>query len=292
MPRRESKSSSRSKGRSKSKASAGGGLEFPYDAVPRELVVAPSVRKDPASGLPVVAPIPSRCNGYDDILGVLSGHKLVAIVDCSILAPRRLRAPEGVAAAAAGTPSCAGEPVADWQAWLDGLMASAAKHRLVSWKAGPSMPFCYLYKGENARAAAALSLLHHPLSRRVADNILAAYFPEGRGRASAFAIGTLLGFSAADIEASYAARALEAYMLTPDWNDGGPMAERAKALARSFGADVYQGAAAKWMQQLEALCNSDEVGNIAKNIQTFSRPLAAAQSGSKTTGTRRATKTI
>lgn len=238
---------------------------------PSPRLLSPAVFMDPA-GLPAMRDA-FACHGYEDVLGVLSGQKWVSIVR-----PGELHR---FTQSTAQTTSCFDKSVPDWSVWLRELRAEMAKQKVVTWKASAASKVCYVFRPENVFAAAALSVLHNPLNPKVASDILAKYFGQGIDAAQSihYCVGTLLGYAFEDVKAWYTGQMLSAFFVK-NWyqayKEKRVDLQVATGIAREFGRHFTKEVAPKWDRALEALCKSDEVAKISKNILIFARPVDAA----------------
>lgn len=187
----------------------------------KEDVVIPQVVMERKLGVPKIVVDGDACGGFADLLGVLNGHKTVAMVHVDVVLPDKL--PDSAADSAA---ACAGRAVTDWDAWKKRLLQACAERDVCYWRVRGVPSDVLVFRRTNLRfAALAYACLDEELFRdMLPSSTSSSNLPHVKSIVHCIA-GRLFGYDPVDIEAWYLGRALSTFLLedlfgsgrSPEW---------------------------------------------------------------------------
>ena len=167
----------------------------------RQEVVRPIVYMGP-DGYPKQE-FKSQCLDYEDIIGVLNGHKPVSIVKLTSC-PSRAHPVDR------STPTCMGKTIRNRKEWCEHIKTTCKQVGLITIPIANDI--AYVCFRENLRSAAALYLLYHA-EQKEDKQARAKVVPDRMF--DDYIIGKLLGYNDKDIEAWYLGQALSLALSTP-----------------------------------------------------------------------------
>lgn len=245
--------------------------EFAY---PAEAVVLPIVSMG-RDGLPMQRPDAGEaCDVHADLLGVLNGHKRVAMVPVATIRPG------GHPPDSNDEPVCAGRPVRDgWAAWHGRLLSACQDAGLAYLRVTKEV--AYVFGAANLKYAALLYLLYHAPDheRRRLDALDEV--------AGGFVIGRLLGYEDRDIEAWYLGQVLSLITLSDVYRvpaRNRPEVAARTACVRRVMHESFMRMATVAEATAASMLRGPEVGEAVEQLARRVRPVRATAAAAPDSG--------